>query len=63
MAALVVLAATLSTMVSATFGTISLGLGGILAAGDLTSAWWLWWLGDMTGDLLIAPAILVLATV
>lgn len=60
-AALVVLAATLSTMVSATFGTISLGLGGIIAPGDLTSAWWLWWLGDMTGDLLIAPVILVLA--
>lgn len=59
-AALVVLAATLSTVVSATLGTVSLGLGGALAWDDWASAWWLWWLGDMTGDLLIGPVVLVL---
>lgn len=59
-AALVVLAATLSTVTSATFGTASLILAGVLTGGDWASAWWLWWLGDMTGDLLIAPIVLVL---
>jgi PAS domain S-box-containing protein len=29
---------------------------------DLLSAWRLWWLGDMNGDLIIAPVLLVAAT-
>jgi PAS domain S-box-containing protein len=60
--ALVVLAAGLSTMVSATVGVTSLWAGGqVDAAGDLPSAWRVWWLGDMCGDLLVAPFLLVLA--
>lgn len=60
--ALVLLAAVLSTMVSATIGVTSLWIGGqIDTAGDLPSAWRVWWLGDMGGDLLVAPFLLVLA--
>jgi PAS domain S-box-containing protein len=61
--ALVVLAGGLSTMVSATVGVTSLWIGDqIDTAGDLPSAWRVWWLGDMGGDLLVAPFLLVLAS-
>jgi PAS domain S-box-containing protein len=61
--ALVVLAAALSTMVSATLGVTSVWIGDqIDSAGDLPSAWRVWWLGDMAGDLLVAPFLLVLAS-
>jgi PAS domain S-box-containing protein len=61
--ALVVLAAGLSTMVSATVGVTSLWIGDqIHTAGELPSAWRVWWLGDMGGDLLVAPPLLVLAS-
>jgi PAS domain S-box-containing protein len=61
--ALVVLAAVLSTMVSATIGVTSVWIGDqIQTAGDLPSAWRVWWLGDMGGDLLLAPFLLVLAS-
>jgi signal transduction histidine kinase/integral membrane sensor domain MASE1 len=56
---LIVLAAALSTVVSATIGVASLYLGGIVAPADLGRAWRAWWIGDMIGDLLVAPAILV----
>jgi PAS domain S-box-containing protein len=60
--ALVLLAAVLSTMVSATIGVTSLWVGGqIDAAGELPSAWRVWWLGDMGGALLVAPFLMVLA--
>lgn len=55
------LAAVLSTMVSATVGVLSLRLGDTVAAGDVVSTWRTWWLGDMTGDLLAASAILTVA--
>ena len=60
--ALAVLAAGISTAVSATIGVLSLWAGNeIDGAGDLPSAWRVWWLGDMGGDLLVAPFLLVLA--
>ena len=59
---LIVLAAVLSTVVSATIGVASLYLGGIVAPTDLGRAWRAWWIGDLIGDLLVAPAILVWAT-
>jgi PAS domain S-box-containing protein len=59
--ALAVLAGGLSTMVSATVGVASLSLGGALSGDELASAWRVWWLGDMGGDLLVAPALLLLA--
>jgi integral membrane sensor domain MASE1/anti-sigma regulatory factor (Ser/Thr protein kinase) len=59
--ALVVLAALVSTAISATIGVASLAVGDSLS-GSAWSAWHLWWLGDMGGDLLVAPVILVLVT-
>ena len=59
--ALVVLAAVLSTAVSATIGVVSLSLGDSLS-GSALSPWRVWWLGDMGGDLLVASLIFVLVT-
>jgi diguanylate cyclase (GGDEF)-like protein/PAS domain S-box-containing protein len=56
------LAAMLSTVVSATIGVASLWLGGAIDSGQVAMGWLTWWLGDMGGDLLVAPALLVLAT-
>jgi diguanylate cyclase (GGDEF)-like protein/PAS domain S-box-containing protein len=58
---LIVLAATLSTIVGATIGVASLVLGGALDSGQAASAWLTWWIGDMGGDLLVAPLGFVLA--
>ena len=61
--ALALLAGGLSTMVSATIGVASLWLGGQIGGiGDVPSAWRVWWLGDLGGDLLVAPVLLVLAS-
>jgi integral membrane sensor domain MASE1 len=57
--ALVVLAAIVSTLVSATIGVASLGLGGELSWDDLGSTFRVWWLGDMCGDLVVAPFVLL----
>jgi integral membrane sensor domain MASE1 len=58
---LVVLAGLVSTMVSATIGVASLGLGDALHD-DALSVWRVWWLGDMGGDLLIGSLLLVAVT-
>ncbi len=60
--ALVVLAAGLSTIVSATFGVASLDADGLVRHGTLVSTWRVWWLGDLGGDILVASAILVLTS-
>ena len=60
-AALAVLAGALSTMASATIGVASLWVAGRVSSGELASAWRVWWLGDMGGDLLVAPALLLFA--
>ncbi len=54
--------AVLSTMVSATIGVASLLIGSEIDVGDAPSTWRTWWLGDMGGDLIVAPALLVLAS-
>jgi len=41
--------------VSASVGTLSLWLGGVLGTSDLTSVWSTWWLGDACGALLVVP--------
>jgi two-component system, NarL family, sensor histidine kinase FusK len=56
---LVVLAAGLSTLVSATLGVTSGWLGGIIPTSAYGRAWWTWWLGDAMGDLVVAPLLLV----
>lgn len=59
---LIVLAAGLSTMVSATIGVTSLYVGGIISSAQLGETWRAWWLGDLIGDLLVAPILLVWAS-
>ena len=53
------LAAMASTTVSAMVGTLVLWVGGEVAAGDAPLVWVTWWLGDMMGVLVVAPALLV----
>ncbi|HEX6945082.1 MAG TPA: MASE1 domain-containing protein, partial [Casimicrobiaceae bacterium] len=59
--ALGVLAGGLATGVNAVIGTASLWLGSVVEPEGLVAAWRTWWLGDMTGVLLVAPAVLVAA--
>jgi len=59
---LVLLGAILSTTVSATAGTLSLLAAGEIGGGDFGSTWRTWWLGDMGGDLVVAPALMVAVT-
>jgi anti-anti-sigma factor len=54
--------AVISTMVSATIGVASLLLGSKVSWGHLPTVWRTWWLGDMGGDLIVAPAILIAAS-
>jgi PAS domain S-box-containing protein len=60
--ALVVVAALLSTLVSATVGTSSAWLAGVVPSANFTAAWLTWWMGDAVGDLVVAPALLVWST-
>jgi diguanylate cyclase (GGDEF)-like protein len=55
---LVVFGAAASTIVSATIGVTSLCLGGVQPWSAFGALWWTWWLGDATGDLLVAPLLL-----
>jgi integral membrane sensor domain MASE1 len=52
----------LGTMVSANVGVISLLIGSAITFAHLPSVWRTWWLGDMGGDLIVAPALLIAAT-
>jgi PAS domain S-box-containing protein len=56
---LVILAAGLSTLVSATLGVTSGWLGGVIPSTSYGQAWWTWWLGDLMGDLVVAPLLWV----
>ena len=56
---LVVLAAGLSTVVSATIGIASGWLGGVIPAATAWLAWRTWWLGDVLGNLVVAPLLFV----
>jgi PAS domain S-box-containing protein len=55
---LIVLAAGVSTIVSATIGVLSLCLGGVRPWSDFGSLWSVWWLGDAMGNLVVAPVLL-----
>jgi anti-anti-sigma factor len=59
---LIALGAVISTMVSATIGVTSLLVGGVISWSRVASLWRTWWLGDMGGDLIVAPALLIAAT-
>lgn len=54
-------AAVMSTIVAASVGVTSLYLGGIVSWPQYAETWRAWWFGDLIGDLLVAPVLLVWA--
>ncbi len=58
----VLIAAVLSTIVSATFGVTSLTLTGFAEWNRYPAIWLTWWLGDAVADLIVAPFLLILMT-
>jgi PAS domain S-box-containing protein len=52
----------LSTLVSATTGVTSLALGGFARWDQYAPVWFIWWLGDAVGDLIVAPLLLIWMT-
>jgi signal transduction histidine kinase len=60
--ALILLAAAASTTVSATVGVSTLWLAGIVSPASYAPTWIAWWIGDMLGDLIVAPLLLTWAT-
>ena len=54
-----VLIAALSNALSALIGPTSLALGGFVKWSSYGVVWLTWWLGDMTGYLIMAPAVLL----
>jgi len=60
--ALIVFAAGISTTISASVGTGSLLASSIISVERIPETWSAWWVGDLIGDLLVAPLILVWAT-
>jgi len=54
-----VLAALLSTTVSATIGVLSLTLAGIGTDADTTEVWLTWWLGDAAGAVVVTPFVVL----
>lgn len=52
------LAALLSPLISATFGTSSLYFNGIIDISAYPKTWTAWWLGDVLGALIIAPFVI-----
>jgi signal transduction histidine kinase/CheY-like chemotaxis protein len=55
------LAAVVSTAVSPSFGVTSLALAGFAHWANYGNIWLTWWLGDASGDLIVAPLLLLLA--
>ena len=55
--ALLILAALMSTLVGAIFGTASLLFWGGLPWSDAWSTWYTWWLGDAMGVIVVAPLL------
>ncbi len=55
----VLLAAMISTTVSATMGVSTLSLSGFVRPGDYGPVWLTWWLGDAAGALVIASFVLL----
>jgi signal transduction histidine kinase/integral membrane sensor domain MASE1 len=56
---LVLLAGGLSTTISASLGVGSLLIGHIVEASSAGSTWRAWWLGDVVGDITVAPLLFV----
>jgi len=58
----ILLAAALSTAVSATCGVTTLCLGGFEVWPKYGPTWLTWWLGDLVSDLLVAPLLVLWST-
>jgi signal transduction histidine kinase len=52
-------AAAVATAASATIGTVSLLAGGVIHRHEVATFWRTWWLGDLSGVLVILPLIVV----
>jgi signal transduction histidine kinase len=50
-----------ATAISATVGTASMLLGGVIPASDIPKFWRTWWLGDTAGGLVVVPLMLAWA--
>src|SRR3954452_12858062 len=55
------LALVAGTLVSATVGTASLWLGGVVEGDQVGEVWRTWWLGDLSGALVVVPLALAWA--
>ncbi len=53
------LAAGASTTLSATLGVATLSAGGFVEPGTHRAVWVTWWLGDLAGDLIVAPLVVL----
>jgi len=53
------LAAAPSAALSATVGVLSLWLSGALPGASVRLVWLTWWLGDLAGELVVAPVVLL----
>jgi PAS domain S-box-containing protein len=50
-----------ATPISATVGVGALGVGGFTAGADIPAIWTTWWLGDVAGAVMVAPAVVLWA--
>jgi signal transduction histidine kinase len=57
-ARLVAFAALGSTLVSASGGTLAMVLGHVVSPSRAAQTWLVWWVGDVIGDLVVAPLLL-----
>jgi signal transduction histidine kinase len=53
------LAAMVATTISATVGVTTLGLGGFAKWQDFEAIWLTWWLGDVSGALVVTPLMIL----
>lgn len=53
------LAVIVSTLVSPTLGATSLAFAGFAPWENYSAIWLTWWLGDMTGDFIVAPLLIL----
>lgn len=60
-ARLVLFAALGSTLVSASIGTLAMVLGHVIPVERAGQTWQAWWIGDVLGDLVVAPVLLTFA--
>jgi|GEM_PF-790523 len=58
---MLVCAAGLAAVVGASVGILAMSVGGLIPLTAVSRSWAVWWLGDATGIILVAPVLLALA--